>query len=384
MSSSKRAKTTDNNTPKRICVRLSAQSIYLMIQNNMNPLDLSNIWLRATHIVFDGLVFTAQGEIEIGCAHKNSGSETVLYNPDTYLPWIRALKRRYKHLKIIWALPPSASPKIPLDMVIATCGWQVFFANIKKLLDLNLPADGIEFNFTLSPIINEEFMNELMNLSSTTKCWVCLPNSIPILKTFQRQQFLASLYETCDALVVNSYGFMKHRCKTTNHGTLKVMQAINESSLHDLRLVEEYLLTQIPDTAKLLMGLDTLGVEYKTKTESLDVEKFRMIPTTKINNLLINGYAEDPKAKRVYKYKTSYDSRTQSSLMYLDRYNKVISYDNFLVKNAKLNHILSENWLGVIIGDIRFDQEHTHRQSLLQLSYNKLKPNGLEQAKEDV
>lgn len=76
-------------------------------------------------------------------------------------------------------------------------------------------------------------------------------------------------------------------------------------------------------------------------------------------------------------YVREYWPAVGGSVIYSIKNNTYISYDTYEVQVTKLNWILSESALGVMIGDIDMDLEFTSPSSLVQLAYNRFKPVGL-------
>lgn len=83
-------------------VRLSGRQLYawhMKVENILNE----PCWNHVTHLVMEELYITKDNKVQFG---SNTTSELI--NITTYLPWLRALKRRYHWIKIFWSFIPCA------------------------------------------------------------------------------------------------------------------------------------------------------------------------------------------------------------------------------------------------------------------------------------
>jgi hypothetical protein len=154
-----------------------------MIQEYDDVLD-SELWNTLTHLVYDGLVYTTDGGVEVGSfyavesrgGHTGGGSKFI-YDAGTYIDFLRNLKRKFPHLKIIWALPPTVPHTAlsyadqgvddrqqgPFEKMISKYGWAGIIDQVVALREI-LPMDGVEFNFTAQRILDGEFVKEMARL----------------------------------------------------------------------------------------------------------------------------------------------------------------------------------------------------------------------------
>lgn len=133
-----------------IATRLTPAGIFLMIQDHYDPLEMKELWTSITHIVFEGFQVNESG-IKVGCC-----SNTPTANPAIYTKWLSALQKRYKHLQIIWYMPPLASNCEALGGWPAVCEALVAFKTKKKF-----PIDGVVFDFSSEIDLRRGFFKSL-------------------------------------------------------------------------------------------------------------------------------------------------------------------------------------------------------------------------------
>lgn len=84
-------------------VRLSGRQLYswhMKVENILNE----SCWNHVTHLVMEELYITKENKVQFGS--NNMSSELI--NIMTYLPWLKALKRKYHWIKIFWSFIPCA------------------------------------------------------------------------------------------------------------------------------------------------------------------------------------------------------------------------------------------------------------------------------------
>ena len=84
-------------------VRLSGRQLYswhMKVENILNE----SCWNHVTHLIMEELYITKENKVQFGS--NNMSSELI--NIMTYLPWLKALKRRYHWIKIFWSFIPCA------------------------------------------------------------------------------------------------------------------------------------------------------------------------------------------------------------------------------------------------------------------------------------
>lgn len=103
-----------------------------------------------------------------------------MFSVQTYVPFLKELKSKFPHLKLIYALCPtmpvqgfattvekglSTRHQGPLEGLISKYGWQQVFVDVKLLPSY---VDGVEFNFTAQRVLDGEFVNLAEDLKSST------------------------------------------------------------------------------------------------------------------------------------------------------------------------------------------------------------------------
>jgi hypothetical protein len=84
-------------------VRLSGRQLYswhMKVENILNE----SCWNHVTHLIMEELYITKENKVQFGS--NNMSAELI--NIMTYLPWLKALKRRYHWIKIFWSFIPCA------------------------------------------------------------------------------------------------------------------------------------------------------------------------------------------------------------------------------------------------------------------------------------
>lgn len=150
---------------KRIMQRIDPKSLFMLLSTTHDPVnDYADMWKRCTHLIFDGLTYSEDGNVFVGCAHLSTSENTrQLVNPETYFPFLLKLCERYPHLQLIWALPPSPSKTLTIANIAQECTWNTILQSVEDARVVlvqrsGLRFDGVEINLTLVPAINERFV----------------------------------------------------------------------------------------------------------------------------------------------------------------------------------------------------------------------------------
>lgn len=149
-----------------LSVRLSPASINKLIMDFEDPLKEEHLWCNLTHVVYDGLVYTDKGGVEVGTLSFAKKTDVML-QPGVYVPWLQELHAAYPMLQIVWSLPPVLeSTTKTLQSIVNEYGWTHIMKNVYNvnLNGASLPMDGVEFNFLCSPVFDREFIDNILFL----------------------------------------------------------------------------------------------------------------------------------------------------------------------------------------------------------------------------
>jgi len=82
-------------------VRLNGRQLYAWNMKTENILN-EPCWYHVTHLIMEELYITKDNKVQFG-----SGTSDLI-GILTYLPWLKALKRKYHWIKIFWSFIPCA------------------------------------------------------------------------------------------------------------------------------------------------------------------------------------------------------------------------------------------------------------------------------------
>lgn len=107
-------------------VRLSARQLYAWNMKVENILD-ETCWNHVTHLIMEELYIDKDHKVQF----SNTTSELI--NITTYLPWLRALKRKYHWIKIFWSFIPCAHHLVIclmciLNFIVCRCEICIFIS----------------------------------------------------------------------------------------------------------------------------------------------------------------------------------------------------------------------------------------------------------------
>lgn len=188
------------------------------------------------------------------------------------------LKLKYKHLKVVWTLPPTFQhDKYSLSSFVHHYGWQRIIANIADMG--KLPMDGVAFNFLMTPVFDHKFIHCLCYLRAKKLCvWAILPNSINVLAPIEKSGLLHDMFKECDVVVLNTFGFFEQDVHA------KRLLPSKECMLSQFVALRSWLhFTVKIDLSKVVVGVDTQGVMYDLEEGSPYVKRWRMVNYKQVN-----------------------------------------------------------------------------------------------------
>lgn len=333
------------NVPRVVAARLSISGLKSLITETENTLDLE-MWRHCDIIIFDGL------EVAGGLCQ-------LLESATVYLPFLKELKQRHPFLKLY------------LNFANVTEEYEAYYGSTDFWQTLEgciqqYDFDGCEINVELVTHYPEKMADALLAFQWRHRTILTLPNNRKIL-----QYVGGDMYRTLSELVqfvhVKSFGYLKFDAiQRTEHGSLCKMLPTFESGLGDFQRSCEWLLQYI-DGLKLLGGMDTVALQYHLHAEEDIAKSISVVTSRDIESKKAGG---EFVGQRRYHYTERFDESECASLMELKRARVVISYDNYRVRNAKLNFL--RKFGGVLLGDLYYDLPIGHKNSLLRMVYSKL------------
>lgn len=333
------------NVPRIVAARLSISGLKNMIQETENTLDLE-IWRHCDILIFDAL--------EVG-----GGLCQLLESAQTFLPFLKELKQRHPFIRLYFNF---ANITEEFEAYYGSADfWQTLEGCIQQY-----DFDGCELNLELVSHFPEKMAEALLAFQWRHRTILTLPNNRKIL-----QYVGGDMYRTLSELVqfvhVKSFGFLKYDpVQRTEHGSLCRMLPTFESSLADFQKTCDWLLQHV-DGLKLLGGMDTVALQYFLHAEEDVAKSITVVTSRDIESKKAGG---EFVGQRRYHYVERFDDAEVGSLLELKRARIVISYDNYRVRNAKLN--LLRKYGGVVVGDLYYDLPIGHKNSLLRMVYSKL------------
>lgn len=344
-----------------LAVRFTIKGLHDLVSESHNVVS-EKYWSAMTHFVFHGLTVDMTGKVILGQPLHFRGdddyevySNSVLNDPSTYIPVINNLRQEYPHLKIVLSLPPvSDNVFLKKQSQVAT---MQFLYSLKDLVDtyrLNTIFE-IESNMLEAVLKSETEWNYLETLPISF--WVYLPTIEPI--SHRSCEIIWKLFNMgkIDSVCLKSYGHLRLSRCPTSHGTYQSALVHPESALSDLKLAYD-LISAYVDPAKILMDIDTCGVEFvRNQAHSGFVERFRLAPLKEIRNRKLLGKST---------FFENYDSKAGCSMIEFPQERTVISYDNAQVRQLKFDYVFEKNMKGVVLGELNNDLHPSSNQSLFK------------------
>lgn len=188
-----------------VAMRLSARAIKRWIQDHVDPFDATT-WVKYTHVVYDCLMYKHDGGVCVDTYQPTKKDLQATCRVQTYVPFLKDLKMKFPHLKLIYALCPTMPMPVPavetglvsrhqgpLEGLISKYGWHQVFADVKSLPRF---VDGVEFNFTAQRVLDGEFVNLVEDLKRSTvlQVWVAPPYEMEQLNDLAAQGLIRRLY----------------------------------------------------------------------------------------------------------------------------------------------------------------------------------------------
>jgi hypothetical protein len=315
-----------------------------------------------THMIFHGLNIDMTGKAIFGQPLHFRGDQdyevykdSVLNDPSTYIPVINNLRQEYPHLKIVLSLPP-VSDNVFLKKQAQTAPMQ-FLYSLKDLVDVYKLGTifEIESNMLEAVLKSETEWRYLESLP--VSFWVYLPTIDPISQSSCEMLWRLFNLGKIDSISLKSYGHLRLSRCPTSHGTYQSALVHPESSLEDFKLAYN-LISAYVDPSKILMDIDTCGVEFVRNTvHSGFVDKFRLVPLKEIRQRKLLGKST---------FYENYDSKSASAMIEFPTERTVISYDNDQVRQQKFDFVFENDMKGVVLGELTNDVYPESNQSLFK------------------
>jgi hypothetical protein len=336
------------NQPRITVARLSIHGLKSLIQETENTLDLE-VWQHCDILLFSGLDVAA-------------GLCQLYESAQTFLAFLTEVRTRHPFLKLYFSFGAGVSEELEKYL-----GLEEFWRSLENCIQ-TCGFEGCELSLDFATKLTQidDIQKQLLGFAFRQKTILTLPNNLKIL-----QSIGIGTYKTLTDLVqyvnVNSYGFLKFDpIVKTEHGSLCKMLPAMESGLADFQKVCDWVL-QFTDPMKLLGGMDTVALQYTLHSDDDYVKSIALVTSRDIETKKAGG--EFVGQRRLH-YIERYDDTQQASLMELKRARLVISYDNYRVRNAKLNYL--RKYAGVVVGDLYYDLNVLHKHSLLRMVHSKL------------
>lgn len=329
-------------------LRMNGQQLFKLILENHDPQKWP-VWSKITHLFFDGLVFKDGNSIAVGSFKMNGrtsadAASSIIYNAGTYVLFLREIKQKYPHLRIIWCLQPTIfdAPLIedglrPVERIVQTIGWRSLILNINRLAD-TLPMDGVEINGSVQKIFNDDFVTNLRMIYPRLQVFGVLPYEPRLLQDLvdSPDSLFQLLLKVLDYVVIPSYGHF-----TQTDGRLFASDETSVEYTNDL--VKKFYTDIIdnPAVGKLIMGIDTLGTEFDADPDTKVVKRFRLLPRRDMRIRILND--KNMKARESANGCTTFESG-----------NTVLSFDTDADIKLKIDYINYEAqglFNGTIVGE---------------------------------
>lgn len=348
-------------TTSVLAVRFTIKGLHDLVSETVNFID-EKYWSAITHIVFHGLSVDMTGKAIFGQPLHFRGDldyevyrDSVLNDPSTYIPIINNLRAEYPHLRIVLSLPP-VSDNVFLKKQAQAAPMQFLFSlkEIVEAYSLNTIFE-IESNMLEAVLKSETEWSYLESLP--VSFWIYLPTIEPISQRSCEMIWRLFQMGKIDSISLKSYGHLRLTRCPTSHGTYQTALVHPESSLADFKMAYD-LVSAYVDPAKILMDIDTCGVEFvRNKTHQGFVEKFRLVPLKEVRHRKLLGKST---------FYENYDSNAGSSMIEFPNDWKVISYDNDQVRQQKFDFVFEKQMKGVVLGELINDVHPSSNQSLFK------------------
>lgn len=332
----------DIPSTKIIAARISPQTIDDLAERCVDVVS-QKFWLNLNHIVFRALTINSEGKLDMMCP--------TMYFPKLCLESVKAIESRWDHLKLVWGMFDyhedykvfklvRSQPQIFLDSLRA------IVKNFEiKVMEIDVMVLAAVFHL---PNAQEELAN------CGCKFWLTIGNN-------GQPQEIQDLYVKCfdfiEVVVIKSFGFQRYNDHQSTHGTFYSMQPSPESA-HKY-FVDRVESMEFPG-AKILMEIDTCGVEYRVSENDNDVARsMRIINRREIHKLLLLGEVN---------VVCRYNAHDGASMISVPGKKLAISHDNEQVIRKKFNYVRENHLGGVLLGEMQDDLFPNHRDSLFNSS----------------
>jgi hypothetical protein len=344
-----------------LAVRFTIKGMHTMLSESLNFID-EKYWNAITHFVFHGLTIDSTGKAIFGQPLHFRGDDdyevykdSVLNDPSTYIPVINNLREHYPHMRVVLSLPP-VSDNVYLKKQTQASPMQ-FLYSLKNLVDtfqLNTIFE-IESNMLEAVLRSETEWSYLESLPISF--WIYQPTIDPISQNSCEMMWRLFNLGKIDSISLKSYGHLRLTRCPTSHGTYQTLLVHPESALADFKLAYD-LISAYVDPSKILMDMDTCGVEFiRNNVHQGFVERFRLVPLKEVRHRKLLGKST---------YIENYDSKAGSSMINFAEDRRVISYDNDQVRQQKFDFVFNMNMKGVVLGELVNDVHPSCNQSLFK------------------
>lgn len=338
------------NQPRTISMRLSITGLQNLIRETENTIDL-DIWQHCDVVIFSGLEFV-------------DGQWKLAEQAEAIAPFLLEVRRRHPFVKLYWSAGGFA---MAMENALKS---PEFWASLEQCIQQR-QFDGVDLNLEMVTSYPDSFLQSVLGFCFRQQTMVTLPNNLKILNHVGPQ-----LYKELSELVlrvnVNSYGFLKFGPEmVTEHGKYSSMLPAFESGLEDFKKTVEWLTQAGLQEYKITGGMDTSALQYNLNAEEDLVKSISLVTARDIESKKIGG---EMVGHRRLHYTEKFDETQMASMLELKKARVAISYDNYRVRNAKLNFLKKMG--GAVLGDIYYDLPLAHRHSLLRMAHSKLAPRG--------
>lgn len=360
--------------PQVIAVRFTANGINELMGSSLDYLNEPH-WQVITHFIYHCLNISMSGDVCFGMPLLYRGTEditqvgdSVLQNPETYIPVIENLVELNPQMNVAFSLP-SCEDNSFLKSTLENYSLQVL-RNLKMLVIKSKCVNLIEIDSSAFDILLSNETQWALLTEIPVKWLVTLSNNESVGKNFTSKILKLKAFKLLEGFIIKSYGHLRVARCPTSHGTYQTMILHPESSLSDFRRLYDM---HAPDIGSnfVIMDIDTCGVEFmRSKNHGAYVGKFRLSSLKEIRKLRNFG-------KKTY-YE-NYDADNGCSMLEFHQERRAISYDNDQVRSQKIDFIHTHNLKGVVIGELHNDLPPNHQQSLFATYLNRLmSPDSLE------
>jgi hypothetical protein len=331
---------------RTVAARFTVETAVWAIENYPEPAELrTDIWEGLTHLFFQGLLVTYEGEV-------TDQDLKVLASPRTYVKYINDLVKS-NDVQLVWSLPSND----PYMFNAVASNRSLFYSSLKTMCaKYNITSLEVDYRFFSGMLLEENdwlmFPFDILEKVYVTVDSHNMQNNADMDLLKAVKEHLGGKF----AVVMKSFGFMAVSDLQTSHGTFRTTHVYPDSSLTIFNEGITILKSIGVEVSNVIMEIDTCGVEFITQSSNVHaVKEYRIITLRAIRHMKMFG-------KNIYNER--FDSRWQYCMLEFPNMKTVISYDNDEVRTLKLQYVVSEGLQGVLMGPLQHDLAPQHPSSL--------------------